>query len=192
MRSPIRAFWYFVVAGLLVAAASLPAYSGSRSSQVYLLSGFAGLSPGFDGLAEKIRKRGIPVSVHNHLMGSALASEIEQKYKRGRRRIILIGQSLGASAVVSLAEQLGKSRIPVRLLVTMDPVVQVVTPRNVRRHLNYYVSDGIGVSAKRGKKSRGALVNLDYKGKPDIGHFSITSSQRVQRQILRSVLAAAG
>jgi pimeloyl-ACP methyl ester carboxylesterase len=180
------------VIGLVLAAVSLPAYSQSRTTQVYLFRGFAGLSPGFDGLAEKIQKRGIMVSVHSHLMAAGLVSEIGDNYKRGRRRVILIGHSLGASAAAALADELGKARIPVRLLVTVDPVVQVETPKNVSRHVNYFDSDGVGVSAKRGNGSRGVLVNRDYKDQPEIGHFSITTSQQVQRRILSNVFGAGG
>jgi pimeloyl-ACP methyl ester carboxylesterase len=196
MQGAIRAI---CGAALVVAAVSVPSLESHgqsattrRSAQVYLLRGFANLSPGLDGLGERLQKLGFHASVHNHLVADGLAPEIEQNYRRGQTQIILIGHSLGASAAASLAELLGRSRIPVRLLVTIDPVTQLVTPRNVGRHLNHFVSDGVGVSATRPSKPGKVLVNRDYKGNADIGHFSITTSERVQRQIVRDVLAAGG
>jgi hypothetical protein len=198
MQRSRRIFWQGAFASLLTVSASLQANGQSaRSSttngtQVYLLRGLANLSPGFDGLAEMIRKHGIFVAVHNHLAGSTLISDIERNYRRGRRRIVLIGHSLGASAVVDMAEQLGEDGLPVSLLVTVDPVTRLSMPKNVQRQLNLYASDGIGTSATRSGGAKGALVNRDFKGRSEIGHFSITTSPRVQREILRSVLAVAG
>jgi hypothetical protein len=195
----MRAFWCLVLASLAVCVLSFPAASQPArhavrhgGAQIYMLKGLANLSPGFDALAAKIRRHGLHVSVHNHLMGESLIPEIEQNYKHGQRRIILIGHSLGADEVVSMASRLGQAGIPVVLLVTLDPVVNLELPGNVRRSFNYFVSDGIGHAIARGKRARGVLVNRDFKNHEDIGHLSITTSQQIQRLIIAHVLSVAG
>jgi hypothetical protein len=194
-----RVFWRAVLTSLAVATLSLPVASqaAKRASlhgiaQVYLLKGFANFSPGFDALAAQIRKHGLSVEVHNHLMGDSLIPQIKQNYRRGQRRIILVGHSFGAGEVVSMANDLGRAGIPVILLVTLDPVVHLQMPGNVRRQINLYVSDGMGHAVARGHNAHGHLVNRDYKGQPDIGHLSITTAPRVRRLIVNAVLSAAG
>jgi surfactin synthase thioesterase subunit len=76
--------------------------------KVYLLRGLTNvLSPGIDQLADELRKRNISATVTNHLFWNSLANEALQDCRSDpESSIILVGHSLGASAVVSMAEQL--------------------------------------------------------------------------------------
>ncbi len=68
--------------------------------------------------------------------------------ERRQARIILYGHSWGASAVVELARQLQKQRIPVLLTIQVDSITKRgqddrVIPANVERAVNFYQSSGV-------------------------------------------------
>jgi pimeloyl-ACP methyl ester carboxylesterase len=168
------------------------AEAGARSgTHVYLLRGFMGLSAGLDVLAEKLRRQGINATVHSFTAASALAASAAGEYKSGRvGRIVLIGHSMGGSAVLSMADQLGQAGVPVALLIPIDPTGTTPVSSNVRRVVNLYISNGMGTPVLRGEKFRGQLQNLEFKGRPDLGHMAIQSSDKVHQQVIGYVLAA--
>src|SRR5262249_36327981 len=63
---------------------------------VYLFRGFTGMfSQGMDEIGGKLRRRGIPATVHAHFAWSAQAAAAIDDYKRGRvRTVVLIGHSM--------------------------------------------------------------------------------------------------
>jgi hypothetical protein len=68
--------------------------------------------------------------------------------EKSRARIILFGQSWGASAAVVLARDLGRKGIPVLLTVQVDSVAKMwqndsVIPDNVAQAINFYQPHGI-------------------------------------------------
>jgi hypothetical protein len=68
--------------------------------------------------------------------------------EKSRARIILFGQSWGASAAVLLARDLGRKKIPVLLTVQVDSVAKAwqndsVIPDNVAQAINFYQPHGI-------------------------------------------------
>jgi pimeloyl-ACP methyl ester carboxylesterase len=139
-----------------------------------------------DSLTAKIQSRGIAASVYNHLAWPSLAETAIQNYRSGRERtIILIGHSFGAGAAISIAERLGQVGIPVSLLVTFDPVVEPTIPANVKRAVNFYVSNGMGTPVARASNYRGALDNVDRK---DLNHVSITTAPEIHRKVLGYVM----
>jgi hypothetical protein len=174
-----------VLVSWLHTAAAAPRYS----AHVYVLRGIMNVfSPGLDSLTEKIQKRGIPASVHNHLAWPSLTEEAIRNYRNGRAKsIIVIGHSLGAGAAVSMAEQLRQAGVPVQLVVTLDPVSKPAFSANVKQAYNFYVSNGIGTSAERAPKSRTALTNVDRN---DLGHVSITTAPDIHRKVLSYVTSA--
>lgn len=159
--------------------------------KVYLLRGLTNvLSPGIDQLADELPKRGIDSTVANHAFSESLANDAIQECRSGRiNSIVLVGHSLGASAAVSMAEQLQKAGLHVALVVTPDPVVKIVVPNNVRVLKNFYVSSGVGTTVERGGHFRGMLQNVDM-GSTDYGHVSLTTAPSVQKQVMRDILAA--
>jgi len=71
-------------------------------------------------------------------------SEVEKR----EARIVLYGHSWGGAAVISLARELQRQRIPVLLTVQVDSIAKPgqndrVVPANVARAINYYQSRGL-------------------------------------------------
>ena len=69
-------------------------------------------------------------------------------FERRQARIILYGHSWGASAVVALARELQKQRIPVLLTIQVDSITKPgqddhVIPANVERAVNFYQAGGM-------------------------------------------------
>ena len=89
---------------------------------VYLLRGLMNIfSLGMDQLAAKIAQRGIAASVHNHAEADAIVAQIAAQYRAGDRGpVILIGHSLGADAVMTMAQALNRDGVPVALVIPFD------------------------------------------------------------------------
>jgi Thioesterase domain len=105
---------------------------------VYLLRGLMKIfSLGMDQLAAKIAQRGIAASVHNHAEADAIVAQIAAQYRAGDRGpVILIGHSLGADAVMTMAQALNRDGVPVALVIPFDGTGSYVTPKNVACVLN--------------------------------------------------------
>jgi pimeloyl-ACP methyl ester carboxylesterase len=81
-----------------------------------------------------IARRGIPTTIANYGQWQPLALEAIRQYKSDRlQSIMIIGHSLGGSAGAEMAAELGRSGIPVELLLMLDPVGGSEIPPNVRR-----------------------------------------------------------
>ena len=74
-------------------------------AHVYLLRGLMNVfSLGMDTLAEKIQRRGIYATVHNHTEWEALADQAAAAYRAGKEGpIIVVGHSLGADSVMLMS-----------------------------------------------------------------------------------------
>lgn len=144
--------WRVVVTGLAIAVCACVAWpdrsygqgsndiaSKSRGgSRLYVLLGWGNNSPGLSEFASRMIQRGIPTTVRNHSDWRELAQEAVEQYKSGRLRSIkIIGHSLGGSAAIAMAEELGQSGVPVQLVVTLDPTGGSSVPSNVRRSVNF-------------------------------------------------------
>jgi pimeloyl-ACP methyl ester carboxylesterase len=106
-------------------------------AHLYVMLGFAGLSPGLTDFGDRIGHHGIPTTVGSYGEWSAFAEEAIREYKSGRiGSIMIVGHSLGGGAARAMAAELGKARVPVKLLVTLDPVGDSEVSKNVRRSVN--------------------------------------------------------
>jgi hypothetical protein len=161
--------------------------------KVYLLRGLTNvLSPGIDQLANDLHQKNISATVINHLFWNSLAAEAIEDCRSGRvNSIVLVGHSLGASAAVSMAEQLQQAGIHVALIVTFDPVTKTSVPSNVHLLENFYLSSGLGVPVQRGEHFHGLLRNVDLKSQTELGHVSLTTSPSIQKQVMNDIIAAA-
>jgi pimeloyl-ACP methyl ester carboxylesterase len=184
--------------GLLVAAAltaltaSDDAWAARNGPHVYLLRGIFNVSVGLDELATKLERMGIAASVYGHAEEDSVAAAATRDYKSGKvRSIILIGHSLGAGAVLQVARDLNEAKIPVTLLIALDPVSANSVPANVRRAINYYVS-GIGVAVDRDPGFRGELKNIDVGSEPGMGHMAVQSAESMHKRMLNYVRASTG
>ncbi len=163
---------------------------------VYLLRGGMGsvFSRGMDELAGDLKKQGIPAKVVSHRQWRTVLSEIEDnRPKRGRRPVILIGHSLGANRAIDIARQLNEKKIRVDYVVSFAATAPRPVPRNIRRATNFYFEKGgWGKPLVKGRGFRGRLSNVDYSGKRGIDHFNIDEDQSLHRQIVNRVLRIFG
>jgi pimeloyl-ACP methyl ester carboxylesterase len=173
-------------------SATFAAASPGMHRKVYLLRGLTNvLSPGLDQLADELGKRNIDVTISNHAFWESLATEAIQDCKSGRvSSIVLVGHSLGASAALSMAEQLQQAGVRVALIVTLDPVAKTAVPGNVRLLKNFYLSSGVGTRVERGGHFHGLLQNVDMGRNTELGHVSLTTAPSIQKQIMTDIVAA--
>lgn len=158
---------------------------------VYLMRGLLNIfSLGMDQLAAQIARHGIDAGVYNHTLAESVVAEIVQKYRAGDRGpYILVGHSLGADAVMWMAQQLNAQDVPVALVVPFDGTGSFAASRNVACVLNLtqrkyaYMRPGAGF--------RGMLINVDVSNDASIDHFTIDKSPRLQAEALKYVLQTA-
>jgi hypothetical protein len=158
---------------------------------VYLMRGLMNIfSLGMDQLAVQIARHGIEASVYNHTLADAIVDQIAQKYSAGDHGpYILVGHSLGADAVMMMAQALNSKGVPVALVVPFDGTGSYAASRNVACVLNLtqrqyaYMRPGTGFHGK--------LSNVDVSSDTSIDHFTIDKSPLLQAVALTSVLQAA-
>jgi len=184
------------LAGLIVVPAAaqsaariaVPAADMSRP-HVYLMRGLLNIfSLGMDQLAAQIERDGIDASVYNHSLAETVVVAIVQKYRAGDHGpYILVGHSLGADAVMTMAQELDSRGVPVALVVPFDGTGSYAAPSNVACVLNVtqhaYMRAGLGF--------HGRLQNLDVSADSSIDHFTIDKSPRLQAVAMNLVLQAA-
>jgi thioesterase domain-containing protein len=81
---------------------------------------------------------------------------------------------LGAGAAVEVAQRLQQARVPVTLLISLDPVGSASVPRNVHRAVNFHVS---------GTQLAGA-TNVNVSGIPGMDHMAVQSMEAMHQRIL--------
>lgn len=178
-----------LTAGLMLAFGSTPSMAAPRA-HVYLLRGLLNIfSLGMDTLAEELNRRGVYATVDNHADWESLADSAAANYKAGKEGpIILIGHSLGADAVMTMAAYLGRRDVPVALVVPFDGTASFAASSNVARVLNlsqhYWMSRGPGF--------HGSLINVDLRSDPNIDHLNIDKSPRLHARVIAEVLAIVG
>lgn len=157
--------------------------------KVYLLRGFLNVfSLGMDDLAAKLQADGISATVMNHAEADLVTSRIVTSYNGGDRGpIVLIGHSLGADAVVEVADGLARYNIPVALLVLFDGTEPHQIPANVATAVNY--TKHFMIASATG--SSGVVSNVDLSGDASVDHLSIDTVPSLQAQTLDYILQAA-
>ncbi len=158
---------------------------------VYLMRGLLNIfSLGMDQLAAQIAAHGISAEVYNHSVADSVVAEIEAKYRAGDQGpYILIGHSLGADAVMTMAAELNAAGVPVALVVPFDGTGSYAAPRNVACVLN--MTQRQYAYMRPGNGFRGKLQNVDVSSDGSIDHFTIDKSPRLQAMALTSVMQAA-
>jgi hypothetical protein len=157
-------------------------------AKVYLLRGFLNVfSLGMDDLATKLQADGISATVMNHADADFVASRILTTYNAGDHGpIVLVGHSLGADAIVAVADALARYNIPVALLVLFDGTEPHQIPANVATAINY--TKHFMVTQESG--SRNSVSNVDLSGDAGIDHLSIDTAPALQTQTLNYILQA--
>jgi hypothetical protein len=170
-----------------------PAARGEEASHphVYLMRGLLNIfSLGMDQLASQLARNGIDASVYNHSVEETVVGTIVQKYRAGDHGpYILVGHSLGADAVMAMAQQLDAAGVPVALVVPFDGTESFAAPSNVGCVLNLtqrkyaYMQAGTGFHGK--------LSNVDVSSDTTIDHITIDKSPRLQAMAMTAILQAA-
>jgi hypothetical protein len=182
-----------VTASGKTSAPGKPAASGDAASRphVYLMRGLMNIfSLGMDQLAGQIASNGIEASVYNHSVADTVVGNIVQKYRGGDRGpYILVGHSLGADAVMMMAQQLNLQGVPVALVVPFDGTGSYTAPGNVACVLN--VTQRAYAYMQAGAGFHGKLSNVDVSNDTTIDHVTIDKSPRLQGLALTAILQAA-
>ena len=174
-----------------VGAHRVAAHEVVSRPHVYLMRGLLNIfSLGMDQLAAQIQSHGIDASVYNHTFADIIVARIAQMYRAGDHGpYMLVGHSLGADAVMGMAQELNAQGVPVALVIPVDGTGSSLAPRNVACVINLtqrsyaYMRPGAGF--------HGVLDNVDFSGDPGIDHLTIDKSPRVQAEALRYVLETA-
>ena len=192
----MRGWWRFTAIGalagvMMLALGSNPGMAESRA-HVYLLRGLMNIfSLGMDTLSEELNRRGVYATVHNHTEWQSLADQAAAKYKAGTEGpIVLIGHSLGADAVMEMADYLGRKGIPVALVVPFDGTQSLSASANVARVVNLTQRDYAYM--RRGAGFHGSLNNVNVSSDPNIDHLNIDKSPRLHARVISEVLAVVG
>ncbi|HEX4409630.1 MAG TPA: thioesterase domain-containing protein [Xanthobacteraceae bacterium] len=156
--------------------------------RVYLMRGFLNVfSLGMDDLGDRLRADGISATVTNHADEDYIVSQIVASYQAGDRSpIVLIGHSLGADAVITMAQALDRYSIPVALLVLFDGTAPHQVPGNVTTALNFTKAFMLSPAAD----FHGTLSNVDLRNDPSVDHLSIDKTPSLQATTLDYVLHA--
>jgi pimeloyl-ACP methyl ester carboxylesterase len=189
---------FLALASLIVSPAgaqnptnAIPGETALSHPHVYLMRGLMNIfSLGMDQLAVLIQRRGIAASVYNHSVEASVVEDIVARYRAGDHGpIILIGHSLGADAVMVMAQQLDSQGVPVALVVPFDGTASYTASKNVACVLN--MTQRYYAYMRPGPGFRGNLRNVDLSKDASIDHFTIDKSPRLQAVALNSVLQAA-
>ena len=163
--------------------------ASSGPARAYLMRGFMNVfSLGMDDLAGEIQARGISAAVTNHADAEIVVNRIVADYAAGDRGpIVLIGHSLGADAVIAMAQALDRNDIPVALVILFDGTAPHAVPRNVATAINFTEH----FTLTPGAEFRGTISNVDLSGDGRVDHLTIDKSPALHAQALDYVLQAA-
>jgi hypothetical protein len=189
---------WFRFGAIAMLAATIPlgleldsAIAGPRP-HVYLFRGLADIfSTGMDTLTEELKKSGVYATSHSQTNWKAIADRAAADYKAKKEGpIILIGHSLGADAVMEMADYLGDKGVPVALVVPFDGTQSFPVSGNVARVVNFTQRDYAYM--RPGPGFHGSLNNVDLSSNPNIGHLNIDKSPELHARVVSEVLAVVG
>jgi pimeloyl-ACP methyl ester carboxylesterase len=151
--------------------------------QVYLLRGLANIfSTGLDEIGRRLRRAGVDAHVQSFTAWrSALNKIVADRRKFGPSPVILVGHSLGANAIISLAQALEKNGIRVDYMASFAATSPSPLPANITRVVNFYFSShSWGAALTKGPGFRGRLENRDLSHDQHVNHFNIEKQGPLQ------------
>ena len=121
-----------------------------------------------DKIAKKIGQYGLETNVLNYTNFIGPARRAASQYKKEQRKspIIVIGHSAGGDSAIRFATLLNRSRVPVDLIITIDPTrLPRKVPRNVERFINIYAADQMlgGGTPEPARDFKGHFTSVDLK-----------------------------
>ncbi|GLK82587.1 alpha/beta hydrolase [Ancylobacter defluvii] len=155
-------------------------------TRVYLMRGLFGVfSQGMDDLAGKLRTSGYSAEIYPWDQWQQVLALAAQRYSVDRpSTVVVIGHSLGANAVFSVADGLQRRGIPIYLAVTFDATQPRPVPDNVANFVNVWARDGFGTPVRALPDYRGNLQNFDLSGAPGVDHETIDRLDQFHQLIL--------
>ncbi|MCP3464410.1 LysM domain-containing protein [Bradyrhizobium sp. CCGUVB23] len=160
--------------------------------RIYLFRGALGpiFSTGMDRLAERLTEAGFKADVYEFTICRLVAQRAISAYREQPAPIVLMGHSMGGLCSIIFAEMLAEEKIPVSLVITIDPAHATGNvPLNVERFINIYLSDSVlgggDVIAEPGY--RGHYASFDLKQNKRVTHINIEKSEDIHRQIVDMV-----
>ncbi|MBZ0140451.1 MAG: hypothetical protein K8H87_11860, partial [Pseudorhodoplanes sp.] len=165
---------------------------------VYLFWGLAGeiFSRGLDGLAAKVRNRGVGASVHSMVEAGAVAERIARRYRDdpASAPVMLLGHSSGGDAIIAIARKLKDANVPVALAFGFDPTpVAGAVPSNIELFINLYQATNLigGGAAVAGPDFRGRLINIDLRERREIVHITLDKNGAIHDLVIDKVVGVA-
>ncbi|MCS7044779.1 MAG: hypothetical protein NZO58_00330 [Gemmataceae bacterium] len=171
--------------------------------KVHLFRGGAGIfSLGMDTLGKRLSAAGVDNEVHFHSQCWFLADRIARECANLDGPLILGGHSWGADAALRLAHLLDARRVPIDLIVTIDPTTPPTVPKNVRRVVNIYRDSGAwdvvpiwrGVPLEKAPDAAHVrLENIHVQEHPDLNlpglsHSTIDDNPIIQQEVIKQIL----
>ncbi|WP_455273631.1 hypothetical protein [Rhizobium herbae] len=159
--------------------------------QVYLLRGLANIfSTGLDEIGRRLRRAGVDAHVQSFTAWrSALNKIVADRRKFGPSPVILVGHSLGANAIISLAQALEKNGIRVDYMASFAATSPSPLPANITRVVNFYFSShSWGAALTKGPGFRGRLENRDLSHYQHVNHFNIEKQGPLQDEVVNGIL----
>jgi hypothetical protein len=192
MKHPLRYGAIVVMAAAALLDLMVGFGSAAPRPHVYLFRGLADVfSTGMDSLAEELNKQGVYATSHSHTDWKIIADRTAGDYRAKKEgAIILIGHSLGADAVMEMADYLGDKGVPVALMMPFDGTQSFPVSGNVSRVINFTQRDYAYM--RPGPGFRGSLNNVDLSSNHDIGHLNIDKSPELHARALAEVFAVLG
>jgi thioesterase domain-containing protein len=160
-------------------------------AEVYLLRGLANIfSTGLDEIGRKLQAAGVDAHVEGFAAWrSALNKIVSDRQKYGPQPVILVGHSLGANAIISLAEALDKRGIGVDYMASFAATNPDPLPENIKRAVNFYfINRGWGLALTAGPGFTGRLENRDFSKDTHVDHFNIEKQRPLQDEVVRDIL----
>lgn len=184
-------------------AAIQPVSQSPRVGQVYLIRGLVGLfSAGIDQLTVQINDDGVDAHVYQEVQQKQMTAAIIQQYEHAplREPLVLVGHSVGAEHVITIARELAGHDIDVDLMICMDATNPTTVPKNVKHCVNYYQSSILdhvpvlrGLPVQADADFKGVLENLNVRGEHkdllewDTNHFNMDKNGKIHADIIRRV-----
>jgi hypothetical protein len=158
---------------------------------VFILSGGFGIfSTGLGKLKAQLAREGVAASIVSYQSWRGISQKIAQHRRQyGRKPVVIIGHSLGATNAVLVAQALKKKGVQVDLIVSYAATAPMTVPSNVRNVVNYYFkSGGWGAIFTADSDFSGKLNNVDLSNRPGLGHFTVDDSPELRDQVVRAVV----
>lgn len=171
-----------------------PAATAPPTALVYVFRAMGGkvFSKEMDNLAERIGSRGYEVQVFNYTGWMRPAKDAARRYRSEatKPRIIAIGHSAGGDSAIRFALSLKKAKIPVDLIITLDPTrIANRVPANVGRFVNIYSSEHTfgGGDPAPAPDFDGHFASVDLKDYSDIWHIYMPGMEGLQDAVVAKI-----